>query len=293
MGFAQNDSSSNNVNDTFYIRKNPLVLSKDFVDSLADKTLLRKIFFKNENINPADFKISEIEKMRVVPGQKQVKVIIRKNTIWKFWLILGLCFFVASVRLINRRIIEHLFSGIIDLSSNFDGMIKSNTSFIYSIIQSTLIFLLSLSSAAVLYNDSHKLIETKGHYETFTFVFLGLITIYLVKFIINMMYGSITGMANLARVHIFTTITLNNLTGFIIFPLIIFYAFIDNSRWEQITEVLIIIVLLGNLIYRLFKMAIIGLSQSRYSFIYIIIYLCALEIFPWLVLFKFINDFLS
>jgi hypothetical protein len=81
------------------------------------------------------------------------------------------------------------------------------------------------------------------------------------------------------------TLIVNQLTGVVLLPLLI-VSFYTSSVWMLYMAWIIILVLA---IYRLFRLSAIGLRMSGFSTYHLILYLCTIEIAPYIFLIKYAN----
>jgi hypothetical protein len=94
----------------------------------------------------------------------------------------------------------------------------------------------------------------------------------------------------MSSVIIFNALVLNNVLGVALVFINLFFVFVSDPKIVNIIASISIITILLSVIYRQIKNIIMISQISKFQFIYIFLYLCALEILPWLVIFKvFLN----
>lgn len=119
---------------------------------------------------------------------------------------------------------------------------------------------------------------------------LTLVGVYIAKVIAVRILGFIFAMREAAQEYIYNIVLFNKALGLILFPvsLCLAYARQLNPEW---------LVLAGSgawgilLIYRFIRLSWIGLSERGVSVLYIILYLCTLEILPFVVIIKVLIGF--
>jgi len=107
----------------------------------------------------------------------------------------------------------------------------------------------------------------------------------LFKWLIMYFIGNIFKNLETALLYILNSLIYNVITSLILIPLtfIIFYIKLDLK--EYFLYIGLILLLILNLL-RYFRYIIIGLTYSKFSYFYLILYLCSLEILPILIVLK-------
>jgi hypothetical protein len=136
-----------------------------------------------------------------------------------------------------------------------------------------------------IWQTSHQLgvmMETIGHY----FIVLGVMTfIYAIKLITTRFVGYVTEKQGLALEYTYTILLFNKTLGIALFPVTILLAFAHGIPHEWL-----IAIGLGlwaiMLVYRIIRGIALGLTEPGVSIYYLFVYLCTLEILPFVVLLK-------
>lgn len=119
---------------------------------------------------------------------------------------------------------------------------------------------------------------------------LGLVGVYLVKIIAVRMLGFIFEMREAAQEYVYNIVLFNKALGLILFPVALCLAYARQIQPEWL--VIAGLVCWGIvLVYRFIRLAWIGLSDRGVSILYIILYLCTLEILPFVVIIKVLIGF--
>jgi hypothetical protein len=108
---------------------------------------------------------------------------------------------------------------------------------------------------------------------------------YFVKIVTTRILGLIFEMREAAAEYSYNILLFNKTTGLVLFPLVLLIAYAHQVP-PHILIYTGLLILLIMLIYRLLRLILIGLSASNVSFFYIILYLCTLEILPFIVIIK-------
>ncbi|MEO5641960.1 MAG: DUF4271 domain-containing protein [Bacteroidia bacterium] len=120
-----------------------------------------------------------------------------------------------------------------------------------------------------------------------------ILCVYLVKIIATRMLGNIFEVKEASSEYVYNILLFNKIIGLVLFPICLLLAYARQIPaeiliWSGIVSWCFI------LIYRLLRIILIGISNSSVSFFYIILYLCTLEIIPFVVILKvFVGTFES
>lgn len=117
--------------------------------------------------------------------------------------------------------------------------------------------------------------------------FVGIISLmYVIKFISNYILAYISSNNELGKEYIFNVFVFSQAIGIIIFPLIVCLQFSKfPTEWFLYPA---LIVSIGFYTLRMIRGFVISSTEQSIGFLYIFLYLCALEILPSLVLVKFL-----
>jgi len=119
---------------------------------------------------------------------------------------------------------------------------------------------------------------------------LGILAVYVVKIAGVRMLGFIFEMRESAREYIYNIILFNKTIGLFLFPVTLCLAYARQlpPMWLIVTGLSVWGLIL---LYRFVRLSWIGLSVRGVSFLYIILYLCTLEILPFVVIIKVLIQF--
>jgi hypothetical protein len=127
----------------------------------------------------------------------------------------------------------------------------------------------------------------------FTMISVIILCVYLVKIIATRILGNIFEVKEASSEYVYNILLFNKTIGLILFPVCLLLAYARQIPpeiliWAGIVSWCLI------LVYRLLRVILIGFSNSSVSFFYIILYLCTLEIIPFIVILKvFVGTFQS
>ncbi|HLG04308.1 MAG TPA: DUF4271 domain-containing protein [Bacteroidia bacterium] len=123
----------------------------------------------------------------------------------------------------------------------------------------------------------------------FGFMSIGIGLAYFVKIVTVRVLGSVFEVRDAAAEYSYNILLFNKIGGLILFPVVLLLAYARQVPsgiliWAGLCILSII------LIYRLLRIFLIGVSTPSVSLFYIILYLCTLEILPFIVIIKVFVD---
>ncbi len=108
--------------------------------------------------------------------------------------------------------------------------------------------------------------------------------IYTIKLLILKVIGHVFMIDKAIVIYIFNIFLINNLLGITLLPVLTFISF--SHVYKEYAIILAIVLIACAFLYRIIRGWLIGMSYSRFSILYLFLYLCALEIAPLLILVK-------
>jgi hypothetical protein len=112
-------------------------------------------------------------------------------------------------------------------------------------------------------------------------------SVWLAKSSLIKLLGNIFKTEIYAQEYLLNNLIFNMITGIILFFPVVMTAYVDSEIYTWVSVIIIFILL----IYKTLRGIIIGLSNTDFSILYLFVYLCTLEILPYVVLYKAISEF--
>jgi hypothetical protein len=120
-----------------------------------------------------------------------------------------------------------------------------------------------------------------------------ILLVYFVKIISTRILGNVFQVKEATSEYVYNILLFNKTIGLLLFPICLLLAFAHQIPSEFLIWPGIVLICLI-LIYRFLRVILIGAANSSISFFYIILYLCTLELIPFVVIFKvFVGTFQS
>jgi uncharacterized protein DUF4271 len=272
---AIQDSSQWSAQDTSYKSK----ADKGF--TFTDNDSIAAIENLSEHSIPALFKGHSLQPS--VTNPKPVNKIIPDWFTIALFVTIGI---FTWLKLKNGKIIQQLFSAFFNNSVTNQIVRDENILVQKASVMLSLVFYfaaaLLLYEISIYFNWDYKVIG-KGVVRFIIFV-LFIASAYSFKMVLLKMMSTIFQINRAISTYIFNIFLINNILGIMLIPVIMLVAFFpyasDFFIWAGIS------MLLAAFLYRLFRGVIIWTSLSHFSLYYLILYLCALEIAPLLIIFK-------
>jgi len=215
---------------------------------------------------------------------------ILTNTPILYWpsVLLFLVFSIyVSIRVTDPKKIIKIFISIFSIQAS-KQLIREDYKLYkrVSIFLSTC-FILVISFLICLINDYFGLI-LKSYSLFYQYLFFILITtfIYLTKIVSTLILSHITSSYEIGKEYVFNLFVFCQIAGIILFPIVVFLQF---SKYPAEWFLYPGLIVCGSIyILRVFRGLVISSLEQNIGILYIILYLCALEILPLLVLVRFL-----
>ena len=208
---------------------------------------------------------------------------------WILWVYLGMFFILALVQLLFFQRFQLLIQAYFS-SRSLNQLIREGDPFNERIsIALSAIYVMSIAMVIfqvlkLLFHQSNFFIPG---FQLYLLICLAVVGFWALKLLI-MNFLSIIFMTektnNEYKLNILTTISF---LGFLLLPILVFTVYLKSS-WLIYT--CLILIILASL-FRLAKGFIIGISLTKFSYFFLFVYLCTLEILPLLVAAKLIQKY--
>jgi hypothetical protein len=228
-----------------------------------------------------------------LPYHPDLKVHVREKGYDGFFSLILLAAFIifVLVRVYSPRKLNQMFGAFVKPAA-MNQLLReeyafSNRSSILLLILYLLIFPLFAFQVFNHFFDFsffYSLSHTRGIFTYFillNFVF----AMYIVKIMTVQLLAMAFDLRSAGSEYVYTVLLFNKVAGLVMFPLVLLITFAHqfNPSFALYTGLTALAILL---IYRMLRLIQIGLSNSGVSILYLFLYLCTLEILPFVVLIK-------
>lgn len=291
ISFAQIDTLASQKDSTFLLgNRLDQKTGSVFLDSIKEDQNLRRLFFINERIVGEAKSISKLDLERNLPGIKSIRYRLPSKENWKFWVVASSLLFLSLIRISNpKRFDEQLLSAI-DFNIDLKFSSEKTSSYLFNHIGLFVNFIIAISLFWVTYLEYHSLEDNINYSLRIWQQVAILLALYLGKTLAGILIGWVFEMQAYTKVFLYNTLVVNNFLGVLLVFFNLFYIYVQNPETLVIIESILLILIFIAIIFRTIKNILMSLNAGSEQIIYIILYLCSLEIVPWLILLKlFIN----
>ncbi|MCF8428794.1 MAG: DUF4271 domain-containing protein [Bacteroidia bacterium] len=291
VSILPNDSINNiNIDSTIKVSS-----TFSLLDSLKNERILLSIFNPTLKLHGLTNTIGlkELSSQRELPFLKQIKPIYVNNNNWKIWFILSLILYIAIIRLISPRKFEEAAFLVFDMFflTTVNGFKDAKFSWIS--VHLFIIYILSFSLILNHFFEFNQILN-EFDYKILVWIIAGSIAvIYLIKFLIYFLVGFLLNDMISSTKMIINTIQISSFLSFVLLLFSIFYIYLNGLQLTQTIFFAMVAIFFTAIIYRIVRYLLNQISNSTLPFFYLFIYLCALEISPWLIFIKILNSYLS
>jgi hypothetical protein len=141
--------------------------------------------------------------------------------------------------------------------------------------------------------ENNQIFNQTPSYSLIWLIAANILIIYVIKFLVNLLVGYILDDVKSTTRMIINTIQISNFTGIIMLIFSVFYVYLFEENLAQAVFLSISTTFFVGILYRNFRYLVNQTNRSALPFFYLFIYLCALEISPWLIFIKILNNYLS
>lgn len=257
------------------------------LDSIANESNLRRIFkpylfIQNKYVEKIKFK-------RDLPNAKEIVKRPAVPAPWKFWVVIFIVLYISLIRIFNPINFKTFLLSVFNLKLSERIWEEQRSAFTFIFLQMFAIYIF-IASLFITFQLELKAIDFIDNRLWQFAAISGLLTlIYFGKFLMHAILGYLLKMNKLAIGFVSNTITVNNFIALVIFPLIIFMNYHYDELWSVVLTQSIVSLFFISVGYRIIRIFMLSASFFSFPVIYLILYLCSLEILPWLIIIKYLN----
>ena len=253
----------------------------NYYDSLFQDSNIKKLLPKFESSFITDtFNIKYDENL---PKENEVYQKQDTSPKWLFIFVVILIILVTLLKLYNQELFKYLFNSIYSNRACENAVGETETNgvlyHLYVMLTNSLMF------ALVIFYISNELdfnLINTGPIAQILVWMLIVVTYFFIKNLIYQILSNIFGSDGLFLFFNQINLSANFNIAFVFVPIyyLIFANFLETANifFQPLTLVIIGILI----IFKIIRMAILTRNKFSYSFLYLFLYLCALEIVPWL-----------
>ena len=281
------DSISNAKGDTIKesTSVDSLNIKKNFLDE--DSTKIDSSLTINDTLVTTDSLYQVVVKQEPKFGGESMSRFqnIGFGNDWFVGVILFSLFLFTSVRFLFGKYLSKLVESIFSSHTANNLFLDKNINMIKGSVIINILFVVNISLFAIniLNYNSTSSIRAYG-FEEFALILLGVFLLYIGKVIAIRALGYVFKAANESKEYVFTTFLYNKNLGLFLFPVIIASPFVQPFAVEWLMYIGVFMILFFYILRLTRGLKI--LFRKHVSIFYMILYLCALEILPLLMIYK-------
>ena len=209
-----------------------------------------------------------------------------------FYLILGLCFYFAFIRLFFSRYVSNIISLFFRASMRQQQMREQAQQATFPSLLLNILFILTFGLYACFIIRYYQFAIQTPFWLLLIYCELVIGAIYIARFCMLKLCGWIFNMTRAADNYIFIVFMINKIGGFALLPFLIIMSFSDTMTIEiAMTFSMVMISIL--VLYRITACYASLRSEIKLSLFHYFIYLCAFEIAPLLLIYKVVLTYLK
>ncbi|MBI1782008.1 MAG: DUF4271 domain-containing protein [Sphingobacteriales bacterium] len=219
-------------------------------------------------------------------GENKVEEFARRERKdWLFYLIIGLLFFLAIIRLSYLKYFNNLFrlffKTTLRQSQVKDQLVQSQLSNLFF----NLFFFVGAGIYLFLLVRYYDVTITINKWEELGTCIALVAVLYMAKFVVLKASGWVFGIKPAVETYTFIVFLVNKVLGVMLVPFIILLAFAANGI-NKVALTLSLLLITGMFIYRFIRSYLPIQNEIKVSRFHFFLYLCAFEITPLLLIYK-------
>jgi len=206
---------------------------------------------------------------------------------WLVGVILFSLFLLASAKFLFGKYLSKLVESIFNSHTANNLFLEKNINMVKGSMIVNLLFVVNISLFAVnILNYVSLSSGLDNGFKEFALIFLAILLLYVGKSIVIRSLGYVFKGKNECKEYLFTVFLYNKNLGLFLFPVIIALPFVRPQAMEWLVNIGLFMVFFFFILRIARGLKI--LLRKHVSIFYMILYLCALEIFPLLMIYKLI-----
>ena len=251
---------------------------KDYKEFYAQKNSGFKLYLKSASVSKSSAAIFRIEQRFSLPDKD-----------WLFYLIIGLLLIYGLINNLFPQYYVKLFSQFSQSSmrvlQNREQLVQNS----FASLSSNIGFILSFSLMSTLLIFNRHLLPI-SFWLAYLYICAFFILLYLGKYLCLQLVGYIFSVRDLISTYIFVVYMINKVLGILLLPFILVLAFAQPAYYPIAMGCGAVLTILLFLYRYLFTLTSVR-NKLHISSFHFFLYLCAFEILPLLILYKFIVQY--
>jgi len=295
MPIQQDSALLKNESQASHSKETIVTTQKDTLGLVSNQKLVKSdSTLSDSSLFPVDTILSQVDSSQYTIAVEQPrfggKEISRFENInigndWVVGVILFAFFLIASVKFLFGKYLSKLTDSIFNSNTANSLFLEKNISMIKGSLMMNLLFVINISLFAVNvmdYFDIH--IRQSNDLKQFMLVFFMVLVLYVGKYALIKGLGYVFKGKNESKEYLFTIFLYNKNLGLFLFPIIIALPFVQVNAVVSLINIGILMIFF--FFFLRISRGVKILIRKHVSIFYMILYLCALEILPLLMIYK-------
>lgn len=267
--------------DYVYDSLNPKPKDSTFIFQLKDVILPITDSSQLVEVKPSFIIPYKTKPVRIVPQSRETT-----NFDWLTGLFILCLILLVWIKYEAERRIAAIFKGVF-AKHNMNQLLRDGD-IIHERVTPGLMFIYLISLASLLMliisKYGHGYVWTDNNFILFSILVSSLLILWLFKIMAIRVAGKIFRTRVETEEYVVTNIIFNVATGLVIFP----FVFTGYYSQNEISIYIAIAILAVGIVLKFIRSIFVGLSAQTFPVVYLFLYLCTLEILPFLIMYKLI-----
>jgi len=233
--------------------------------------------------------ILQTDDVGLQPTKAEIKPRVVRHNQWKFFTFFFIFTLIAILRIFFNGTFSNMLRTVFNTAKT-NSFIEDRTNLkpiFYLIIHIAFVFTLSLAIYSLF--ERFYFIAEVDDFTVFLRICLVVFLVYLIKFFVHLVMGLVFDISSTVNQYLFNVVTINSLLSIILLPILLISFYSPHSSWNVILIRSVIGIMILSIVVRYIVGIIQILRTQHFPLLYLFLYLCTFEIFPWLFIFKYIK----
>lgn len=234
-------------------------------------------------------KVLDSERNLLQPSKDDIKPKVVRNNQWKFFAFFFIFFLIVLLRIFFNGPFSNILRGLFN-STKASLLIEDRSNqkpLFYFLLHIT--FVLTLSLAIYSLFEGYNLLGGVDDYRVFLRICMVVFVVYLIKFLVHFIMGLVFDIYSTVSQYLFSVVTINSLLCLVLLPVLLIIFYTPHINWHPFLTKAVIGIMLLSISFRYFLGIFQMLRSYHFPLLYLFLYLCTFEIFPWLFIVKYIK----
>ena len=131
------------------------------------------------------------------------------------------------------------------------------------------------------------LLSGMDSWRQYLLLMLGVVVVYTLKYAVHHIVGTVLQSDEITQLSVLSIVNMQYAVSLFLFPFMMAWYYMPSDAFKYYVQLGLIVVLIGYWLWRLAKIVFVYYNYFPFSKVYLIFYLCALEISPVLIAWRY------